>query len=84
MGKHHDKKDVDKAIQAAIEDGMEWHKEKNGHVAGILKCPHGPNPECPYGGCIFRVSGSPRSEQTEAKKIRQWIKRCRHNGQEVL
>lgn len=82
MGKHHDKKDVSKAIQDAIDAGMVWHKEKSGHIAGKLECPHGPNPECPYGGCIFRVSSTPRSQQAEAKKIRGWIKRCRHDDRE--
>lgn len=80
MGKHHDQKDIDSAIAEAIDDGMEWIKQKKGHHAGQLVCSHGPNPNCPY-GCKFWVSGTPRSGQTEAKKISQWIKRCKHSDE---
>ncbi|HET6568803.1 MAG TPA: hypothetical protein VFG50_12625 [Rhodothermales bacterium] len=65
----HPKKDVQKAIDYALERG--WRLElRGGHTWGILYCPHG------HQQCRSRISSTPQNSGNQAKRIKQDVNRC--------
>ena len=69
----HPKKEVEKALQRAEELG--WKVITPAGHWGRLLCSH-------ENGCVFSISGSPKNEQNEAKRILRKVRRCPHNETE--
>ncbi len=66
----HQKPDVEKAIQYA--EGLGWTRDvrHSGHLWGYVHC---------GSGCRVRLSGTPKNEGNEAKRIRRAADRCPHD-----
>ncbi|MEX0715900.1 MAG: hypothetical protein WD066_04900 [Planctomycetaceae bacterium] len=72
MAKHHPNKEINSAIQYALENG--WRFVKSGpraHAYGKLYCPAGER-----GACLTMVYGTPRSPEVHAATIRRDVDRC--------
>lgn len=74
----HTSKEVENAIQAALEAGWTFEKPKGGHSHkyGTLKCPKNQK-EC-RGGlfCSFQVRSTPGKPEGHAKKIMSAVNGC--------
>ncbi len=74
MAKHHPNKEISKAIEYALENGWRFEKSR-GHIFGQLFCPGGKR-----GDCIVRVYSTPRNTDIHARRIRQSVDSCDHQG----
>lgn len=74
MAKYHPNKEINKAIEYALEKG--WRFEKGGsHCYGFLNCPH-----TQRGGCCPGVQSTPKSPRDHAKDLIRKINKCPHQG----
>ncbi len=70
IGKLHSKKDIDKALQYAIQHGWKYETSQ-GHPAGILMCTH-------KNKCHRKsIPSTPKNTGTWAKKILRWVDECK-------
>lgn len=70
IGKLHSKKDIDKALQYAIQHGWKYEKS-NGHPAGILMCTH-------KNKCHRKsIPSTPVNHGAWAKRIYKWVDECK-------
>jgi hypothetical protein len=68
----HPKKEVEEAVQYAIEAG--WELETlGGHSWGVLRCP-----EHSRAGCQVYVYSTPQNPGNHAKQLKGAINRCEH------
>lgn len=75
--KRHTNKEMEAAIQAAIDAGWKFEKPKGGHAHkfGSLKCPA--NKDCRGGlHCYFNIRSTPRNPEARAKKILSAVNGC--------
>lgn len=79
--KRHTNKEMEAAIQAAVDAGWKFEKPKGGHAHkfGSLKCPA--NKECRGGlHCYFNIRSTPRNPEVRAKKILAAVNGCIYKG----
>lgn len=69
----HPNKEIDAAVEYALECGWELVKSKRGHIWGTLRCPQGDRT-----GCQVRVHSTPRNTGRHAQVIRHHVDSCRH------
>lgn len=68
----HTKKDVEKALQYAEENGWDVVPVHHGHVWGRMTCPADEQP------CELRIYSTPKNPGNEAKRLRRFVDRCEH------
>jgi len=72
MAKRHPNKEIQAAIEYAIENGWRLQMSK-GHAFGILFCSFAQR-----GGCQKSVWSTPRRPERHAREIRRIVDRCPH------
>lgn len=70
IGKHHSKKDIDKALDYAIQNGWRYETSQ-GHPAGILMCTN--KKKCHR----HSIPSTPKNTGAWAKKIYKWVDECK-------
>ncbi len=70
IGQYHQNKEIDSAIQTAVENGWHWKPSKKGHCKGRLLCNLG------HRNHMFSVWSTPDVPEHEAEKIRRKTSKC--------
>ncbi|EPB6719837.1 hypothetical protein ACRRHK_000866 [Vibrio fluvialis] len=70
IGKYHQNKEINQAIEDALLNGWLWFPSAKGHCKGRLKCIEG------HGEHMFSVWSTPKNAENHAKDIRRLTSKC--------
>ena len=79
--KRHPNKVVERAVRYAEEAGWQVTSAgKSAHAWGILKCPSN-DADCRCGKfCRNSIWSTPRTPESHARQVRQWVDNCIYQG----